>query len=45
MTHARLWEGRCAAGRCDDAVAWVQQRVTGEALESQARDWVTVGDR
>lgn len=36
MTHVRLWEGQCAAGRTDGAVAWVQQRVAAEALEAGA---------
>jgi hypothetical protein len=34
VTH--MWEARCAAGRLDEAVAWVQQRVAAEALEAGA---------
>ena len=36
MTLVRMWEARCAAGRTDEAVAWVQQRVAPEALEAGA---------
>ena len=31
-----MWECRCADGRTDDVVAWVQQRVAAEALEAGA---------
>ena len=36
MTHVRMWEARCEAGRTAEAVAWVQQRVAPDALEAGA---------
>jgi hypothetical protein len=36
MTIARMWEARCAAGRTDEAVAWVRGVVVPDALEAGA---------
>ena len=36
MTHVRMWEARCVAGRTDDVASWVQQQVAADALEAGA---------
>lgn len=36
MTLVRMWEARCAEGRTDEAVDWVQTCVAPDALEAGA---------
>ena len=36
MTVVRMWEGRCAAGRTAEAVAWAQRQLAPDALRAGA---------